>query len=401
MHWVWTWSNLLCRRQPPETELKYARTSAMNFHALRNGCWLGLLLLISACSSVDKPKPTPLGANPELFAVKRAWSTAIGEVNFALQMVSVGDELAVASTAGSIAVLNAQNGLDVWRIALKESIAAGVGFDGKRVAIVTKTNSLQVFSAGKELWHADLGTSVVTSPLVAGGRVFVLGGDRTVWAFDGVTGKLLWQQQRGTDSLVLRQPGLLTAVGDTLVIGVGGRMQGLNPLNGTIRWDISVANSRGTNEVEKLVELSAGVARNAQQLCVRAYQHAVVCVDTAKPAVQWSKTNAGFTGLAGDSETLWGADTQGVISAYKRLTGDSVWSSNFLRYRQLSAPAVVGRSVIFGDAEGNVHLLSKADGTVLTRMQTDGSAIVSTPILAGKTLVVATQGGGVFGFRPE
>lgn len=373
----------------------------MNLQFLRNGCWVGLLLLVSACSSVDKPKPTALGINPALFGVRKVWSVDIGEVGFPLQLASAGSDLAVASTTGTVAVLDAQTGQDIWRSASKEKFSAGVGFDGKRVAVVTKTNALLVFGGGKELWRANLGTSVVTPPLVAGGRVFVLGGDRTVFAFDGATGRLLWQQQRGGDALVLRQPGLLTAVGNTLVIGVGGRMQGLNPLSGTLQWDIPVANSRGSNEVEKLIEIPAGVARNGQQLCVRAYQHSVACVDAAQPMLQWSKVSAGFSGLAGDSEAVFGVDTQGVISAYKRASGDSVWTSNFLRYRQLTAPAVIGRSVVIGDADGNVHLLSKVDGTVLTRIVTDGSAIASTPTLAGQTLVVTTRRGGVFGFKPE
>lgn len=387
--------------RPLEIELKNPKSGAMNFKYLRVGFCVGLLLAVAACSSVDKPKPAPLGANPALFGVRNAWSTNLGEVGYSMQLATAGAQLAVASTLGTVAVLDANTGTDVWRIATKDSIAAGVGFDGKRVAVVSKTNALIVFGAGEELWRANLGTSVVTPPLVAGGRVFVLGGNKTVFAFDGATGRQLWQQQRGVDTLVLRQPGLLTAVGDTLVLGVGGRIQGLNPMNGALRWDLAVANSRGSNEVEKLVELSAGVARSGSQLCVRAYPHAVACIDTAQPALQWTKSSTGYSGLAGDSETVFGVDTQGVINAYKRQTGDGVWTSNFLRYRQVSAPAVIGRSVVVGDAEGNVHLLAKVDGSVLTRMTTDGSAIVSPPILAGQTLVVVTRRGGVFGFKPE
>jgi outer membrane protein assembly factor BamB len=62
---------------------------------------------------------------------------------------------------------------------------------------------------------------------------------------------------------------------------------------------------------------------------------------------------------------------------------------------------VVGRSLAIGDATGFVHLLSRTDGTPLNRLATDGSPIVVAPVLAGDTLVVVTQSGGVFGFRPE
>lgn len=373
----------------------------MNMKLLSTWCLVGLLALLSACSSVEKPKPTALGASPELLAVRKAWSSTIGEMSFPLAVVGVGSEVAVASSGGTLAVLDARTGQDIWRSSLGEALSAGVGFDGKRFAVVTRTNSLVVLGGGKEQWRSSLGTSVVTPPLVAGGRVFVLGSDRTVYAFDGASGRILWQQQRSADALVLSQPGLFTALGDTLVVGIGGRMVGMNPLNGSVRWELPVATSRGSNEVEKLIEISAGVARDGQQLCVRAYQHSVACVDTNKPVLQWSKTSAGFTGLAGDSDTVFGVDSQGGIHAYRRSTGDTLWSSNYLHYRQLTAPVVVGRSVVIGDADGNVHLLAKQDGSVLTRLTTDGSGVAAVPALVAQTLVVVTQRGGVMGFRPE
>ena len=72
-----------------------------------------------------------------------------------------------------------------------------------------------------------------------------------------------------------------------------------------------------------------------------------------------------------------------------------------MRWRALTAPQVLGRSVAIGDGNGFVHLLSRTDGQLLRRLSTDGSAIVSAPVLAGQTLVVVTRAGGVYGFRPD
>ena len=368
---------------------------------LQLGWLFAVSLLMIACSSVEKPKPQPLGPNPELLAVRKVWNTQIGEISLPLRVVSVGPEVAAASNKGVVVVLDGRTGQVVWRASLNESLVAGVGYDGRHAAVVTKGNNLVVLSMGKERWRAPLASSVSTPPLVAGNRVFVLAADRTVYAFDAATGRSLWQHHRGGDSLVLSQPGLLTPVGDTLVVGQGGRLVSLNPLTGSLRWELPVATARGTNEVEKLIELSAGVAREGSQLCLRAYQNSVACIDTARPVVQWSKSSTGYSGLAGDSETVFGADSQGVVSAYRRSNGEIAWSSNQLRYRELIAPTVVGRSVVLGDAQGNVHLLAKADGTVLTRLLTDGSPIASVPVLSAQTLVVTTQRGGVFGFKPD
>ncbi len=51
--------------------------------------------------------------------------------------------------------------------------------------------------------------------------------------------------------------------------------------------------------------------------------------------------------------------------------------------------------------KGFVHFLSRDDGSFVARMKTDGSPITAAPVLAGDTLVVQTQGGELYGFRPR
>jgi outer membrane protein assembly factor BamB len=105
--------------------------------------------------------------------------------------------------------------------------------------------------------------------------------------------------------------------------------------------------------------------------------------------------------LAGDGDSVFGVDETGQLVAWRQSDGEQRWSIDRLRYRQLSAPLALGRSVVVGDENGLVHLLARADGAALTRLSTDGSAISVTPVEAGGTLVVVTHKGGVFGFQPE
>jgi hypothetical protein len=83
------------------------------------------------------------------------------------------------------------------------------------------------------------------------------------------------------------------------------------------------------------------------------------------------------------------------------LDGERLWSADQLKYRALTAPQLVGRSVVVGDDSGFVHFLSRDDGSLLTRVPTDGSPVVGVPVLMGQTLIAATQRGGLFAFRPE
>lgn len=369
---------------------------------VRVGLLSGLLALVSACSSTpDKPKPAPLPAVSGELAIKKVWSNAVGPVTSPLLASVQASGVAVASTDGQLALLDALTGKDVWRLKLGDNIQAGVGGDGQRFAVVTQRNEVVTVENGKVVWRYALSAVSLTPPLVAGGRVFVLGADRTVTALDGASGQKIWSQQRTGEPLVLNQAGLLIPFGDNLLVGWGGRLAALNPMNGVTRWETLLATSRGTNEVERLVDLVAGADRLGNTVCARAFQSAVACVDASRGSNLWSRSSLGHTGLAGDESLIFGAESDSKVHAWQRQGGQTAWSQEGLRFRGLSAPLVLGRSVVLGDSEGLLHFLSRQDGKPLLRVATDGSAIVGRPVAVDQTLVVVTRTGGVFGYRPE
>ncbi|MEP6791079.1 MAG: outer membrane protein assembly factor BamB [Ramlibacter sp.] len=357
--------------------------------------WLG------GSSAVEKPKPAELAPNAALISVRLAWTARVGQVGFPLSVSVNGNTVAVASSDGSVIALDGATGRDLWRASAGGPIAAGVGSDGKLAAVITASNEVVAFSGGKQAWRQKLGAQGYTAPFVAGDRVFVLAADRSVSAFDGQTGHKLWTQRRPGEPLVLRQAGVMLAVGDTLVAGLGGRMVGLNPINGSIRWEAAIATPRGTNDIERLVDLVGRTSRVGNVVCARAFQASVGCVDAVRGTVLWTKAANGADGVHGDGETVYGTESDGKVVAWRRDTGERAWTSDRLLHRGLTAPLAVGRSVVIGDSTGLVHLLSRVDGTPLTRLSTDGTAVAASPVLAGNTLVVVTQGGGIYGFVPE
>lgn len=361
-----------------------------------------VLLGLSACGSTSvRPKPTPLAPNPALLGMKQAWSVQVGKVDFALHPQVDAQYVTVAGGQGAVVRLNAKTGAEQWRATLNTPLSAGVGSDGRFAAVVSRGNALIVLDKGREIWRSSIGAQVFTAPLVAGLRVFVLDADRNLTAFDAESGRRLWQTKRRGDALVLRQAGILTAVGNTLIMGVSGHLLGLNPLNGSVMWDVTLASPRSTNDIERLVDVVDGVARSGKTLCARAFQSAVACLDAESGTLRWSKPANGFTGLSGDEQQIFGVEEDGQVQAWLTADGSPAWHSDVLRYHQLSGPLLIGRSVAVGDESGLLHLLSRVDGSVINRVTTDGSAIGLAPILAANTLVVVTSNGGVFGFQPD
>jgi len=364
---------------------------AMGFAALLAGCFGG----------VAKPQPAELQPVTALVSARQSWNTRIGQVDFPLDVAVSGNSVAVASGDGTVALVDASTGREFWRVALNTPVAAGVGSDGKVLAVVTKANEVVALQDGREIWRQKLNAQAFTSPFVAGARVFVLAADRSVTAFDGQTGRKLWSQQRPTEPLVLRQSGVMLAVGDMLVVGLAGRLVGLSPANGSVRWEAPIASPRGINDVERLVDLVGRVSRDGDNVCARAFQASVGCVSAARGSLLWAKPANGMQGIHGDDRMLFGTEADGTVIAWRRTDGERSWTTDRLRYRSLTAPLVVGRSVAIGDFSGFIHLLSREDGSLLNRLPTDGSAIAAAPVLAGNTLIAVTHNGGIYGFKPE
>lgn len=367
------------------------------------GLALAVVAALAGCAGGSaRPKPAELPPNVTLIGVRQAWTARLpAGVGFPLQVNVRGPQVTLASTDGTLVTLDADSGREIGRASVGAPLSAGVGSDGQVSAVVTRDNHVVALEGGRELWRHKLVTQSYTAPLVAGGRVFVLGADRSLRAFDGRNGAPLWHLDRPAEPLVLRQAGVLQAVGNTLVAGMAGRLVGVDPDTGNVQWEAPLASARGTNDVERLIDLVGGLSRQGDVVCARSFQTAVGCVDTRNGHVRWTKPANGATGVAGDEQRLFGVESDGRVLAWRADTGDRAWATEHLQWRTLTGPLVLGRSVIVGDSTGLVHMLSREDGSPLNRLTTDSSGVAAAPVVAGNTLVVVTRNGGVYGFVPE
>jgi len=368
---------------------------------------LGFLLMgLVACSSTPtKPSPTVLSDFKSQLSISKVWSLQIGPIspnsNAPLSHNITEGRMALVTGSGLVVLLDAETGAESWRLALNTPVSAGIGGDGQRFAVISQANELIAISNAKVIWRVKLPASAFTSPLVAGGRVFVLTADRTVMAFDGASGQRLWSQQRAGDPLVLKQAGILTSFQDRLMVGLSGRLVAMNPANGVALSELSIGASRGTNEVERLVDLVAGVSRVNNVICARAFQTAVTCVDALKGSNLWTRSAQGHVGLSGSDSLLFGAESDGKLVAWQRSTGQVAWQSEAFRFRGLSAPHWAAGQLVVGDSLGMAHWIDVSNGQTIGRIQVDASGIAMTPVRVDKNWVIVTQSGLVQALRAE
>lgn len=359
---------------------------------------------LAGCASGSKPpEPTPLTPVANILTVKQAWTQRIGDVPAWFQTAALPDAVVVASADGQVVRLNSATGQTVWSAKVAGGISAGTGSDGTFTAVVDKNNGLvSIGPKGQLLWRYQLPATVLTPPYVTGGRIIVQAADQRVFAFDAASGKRLWQADNRAASLLVQQAGGMVSRDGMVMIGTAlGRIDAYALNDGLPRWQVTLARARGVTEVERVVGITGQPTLLGSMLCARAYQSAVGCVDADTGRMLWTRAANGYTALSMNDQEVVGTQANGDVQAYSATDGVPSWTNSQLKYRGLSAPLLVGRTVAVGDYQGYISFLSAKDGSIVGRVATDGSAIQAAPVVLGKTMVVVTAKGGVYAFVPD
>jgi len=370
-----------------------------------------MALAVAGCSSWnpfkkdDKTPPAKLVELKSPVPAKVVWKHSVGKagVNVFSPALS-GTSLFVADADGNVERLDAGSGKQVWRAKAGSDLTAGVGSNGKVVAVGGVKGKLIALDAetGKQLWTAQATSEILSAPVVSDEIVIVRSVDNRIAAYDVKSGERKWFLQRQTPALTLRNaPGMVIAGTNVVVAQPAGRMLGLALSNGVPRFDTPVAEPKGATELERVSDIGGTPVVFEQDLCTVTYQGKVGCFDVATGVAKWTKDASSDVGVSVDQRFVFVADDKGSVAAFSRDGGASAWKTDVLQYRQLSTPLSFGRTVAVGDFEGYVHFLSREDGTMLGRVSLDSSPIKSVPLLAGSNMIVQTQSGTVAAIAVE
>ena len=361
-------------------------------------------------SSEPKNKPTPLTAVAGTLAVKPLWNASVGKSGrYFFSPAIVGPEVVAAGGKGIVERRVLATGAVVWRTDLDVPLAAGVGAaaDGSIVAVVTATGDVIALGGdGKPRWRVPTNTEVLSAPAVGQGLVVVRTTDSRVIAFEADTGRKKWTYTRTTQALVLHTNPGLTIDGSLTFVGFpGGRLVALNTVTGVLRWESSVAIPKGATELERVADVVGSPIVSGREVCAAAFQGRVGCFDISSGNQLWTRDLSTSSGVDIDGRFAYITDANSNVNALTRSTGATVWKSDKLAYRRMTAPASVGRAIVVGDYRGFVHWLSREDGSLIARSTTDGTSLLIAPraFSAGSAPAVLfqTQDGNLYAFAAE
>lgn len=359
-------------------------------------------------SSAPRHKPTALTEIKPTLAVKSLWTANVGKAGkYFFTPALLGPEVVVAGGGGVVERRVLATGERLWRVDLDQKLSAGVGADATTIAVVGVNGDLIALEAsGKKRWKIAAAAEILSAPAVGEGLVVVRTTDNRVIAYDAESGKKRWAYQRTSQPLVLRSNPGMVIEGELLYVGFpGGRLAALAVANGALRWETSVAVPKGATEIERVADLVGTPVVVGREVCAAAFQGRAGCFDISTGDPVWTRVISTSTGIAIDGRFAFVANDQGFVHAFARGSGATVWKSERLAYRRLTAPASVGRAIVVGDYQGFVHWLSREDGSLIARSATDGTALLVAPqaFSAGSApaVLIQTQDGNLYAFASE
>jgi outer membrane protein assembly factor BamB len=252
---------------------------------------------------------------------------------------------------GTVARIDAASGRELARLAPARRWRRAWAAMANVSAVVTASNDLVVLEAGRELWRQKL-PAQATPRRWWRGRVFVLAPtarhglrrpDRRAACGPAAPG----------EPLVLRQAGVLLAVGDTAGGGPGGAPGGHEP--GQRQRALGGADRHAARHQRRGAPGRPGGRRQPPRATwsARGPSRRRGLRRCRRGAVLWTKPGQRRHRRAGDDASVFGTESDGRVLAWRADTGERAWANDRLQWRGLTGPLVLGRSVVVGDSRGS------------------------------------------------
>jgi outer membrane protein assembly factor BamB len=366
---------------------------------------LGLLAaVLGACagSKDTSEPPAKLTEFETTLDIERVWSSKVGgkseRLRLGLRPATDGARIFAGAYDGQVASFDAESGDKVWSIKTGLALTAGPGFGDGTLVFGTADGELLALDAatGEERWRQAIGSEVLAAPAVGTGIVAVRTVDGRLRGFSAANGSTLWAVEQNLPSITLRGNTAPRVAGTLVVSGFNnGRVGAYEIVDGDPAWEVAIANPTGRSELERLVDVSAGLSIVGNDVYVVGYHGRAVGIDLETGVVLWQQDLSSYAGLGADINNVYVTSDFDAVIALERDSGTQLWSQEALRLRDLTAPTRYANTLVVGDFEGYLHWLSPDNGSFLARERAAGQRISGPPLVVGQNVYVQGDDGTV------
>ncbi|MSQ81012.1 MAG: outer membrane protein assembly factor BamB [Candidatus Methylopumilus sp.] len=361
---------------------------------LRHFFLLFISLLIFGCGPLkdfkDQISERVVGQNPiappaDLKDIKASlhpkilWSGKLGGSElFEFSPGIIGDEVYAASSDGSLAKFDLKTGKSIWKINTNEKLSGGVGTGINEVVVGTLNGMILAYDLNsKLLWKTRLSSQVLSAPTIHEGNVIVRTSDNLIHGVNVKDGLKRWTFSRVGPPLNFRTSvGVVASDGAVYAGFPGGKLVAIREDNGTLLWEITVAQPKGVTEIERASDVTSSPVIDGTIIYAVAYQGKISAINRINARILWSRDISSYTGINIEGARIYLSHAGGALYSLAIESGKTYWRQGDLLNRQLSTPLAMGNYIAVGDLEGYIHILDKETGNFLGRVRLDSNSVM-------------------------
>ncbi len=368
---------------------------------------LGLVLAGCSSNDIDPDElPAELVKFEPAFRVERVWSASVGDgtenLRLGLRPASDGDRIYAAAHDGRVIARDALTGKRIWSTKTDLPLSAGPGTDGNIVVAGSSNGEVVALSAadGAQLWVHEVTSEVLSAPAVAAGRVVVQTVNGKLTALDANDGTPVWSVQQSMPRLSVRGTAAPVITRSQVISGFdNGRVASFDLESGAQLWDVLMDPPSGRTELDRLIDINASPVIAGSDVYAAGYQGRIGAIAIESGQLLWSRELSSYSGISADVSSLYVTDQRSELVALTRGSGRELWRRKDVRNRDVTAPAILGSSVVVGDFEGYVHWFDIATGALQARVKAGGERISSQPLVLNDMVYLMTDAGTVYAYR--
>lgn len=335
-----------------------------------------LSVLVASCSKSNVPPPTPLDQKPpKKTHVKVKWKRKTGNGNGGLANYHVApayadDMVFIPNQNGMAYGLSITNGKIIW----KNDTGTQLSSEPNTVANAVIFGSIKgVLLAidihdGKTLWRTDAPSSIFSQPTIYNNHVYTHTHDGSVASFDIRNGSKKWSVSNNLPEITLPSNSSPIVLNNTVMIGNAfGAVLGFTLKEGDRTINIPIAIAHGSSPADKMVDITANPMLYDDYLIFASYQGAIVALDKNSGKMLWAKKASIIDNMAINNGVIFTTQDNSMLKAYDIQTGDTVWSQDTLKWRNITAPVYYKGLIVVADFQGYLHFFNSLNGEYLGR----------------------------------
>lgn len=334
------------------------------------------------------------------------WSTDIGDKlgDYSNRRSWLQGKMIIAvDNEGKVSSYEKSTGHLLWQVRLNTPIISGVGGGDNGLILVGSTVG-EVLALdetnGELLWRNSLSSEILAPPKGSQDIVVAQSADGRLTGLSADNGDILWSYRCAVPPLSLRGTSAPIIIGEKVVSGyANGKLIALSIIDGRVIWDKQIFIPRGKTDVDRIVDIDITPVIRAGRIYVVSHHGNATVIDLDNGKILWVRRYLSNVGLDVAHNLVYISDIYDHIWAFYDDSGDVLWRQINLLGREITAPIVMGDTILVGDLEGYVHWISRASGNFVARLQVSNDAIRSRPIVMGDMVYVTSVNGKLTALR--